>query len=332
MSPRVKKSLAMICCACLLLVVGCSSPVSPPTAVSETTSASAATTPTATKAAQPEPTPTKQPEPRRVGANVAYSPESPLPRLDVYLPATGDGPFPTILAIHGGGFYTGDKSGYSRLAAHFANLGYAFVPINYRLAPTYTYPAQVEDVFCALSWVHANHSTYDLDNEHVFVMGESAGGYLAAMLGTVDTPGDYLQNCPNALPQSDWIQGVVVFYGFYDFTSIDGYPPGDRDKLERYWGAEFSEIAPATLAEMSPVSWVDGNEPPFLLIHGTLDTSVPSWMSEDFAAALEGVGVQTQLLILGGADHAFTLGLWSSPHNTQSREAMEAFLSALSEQ
>jgi len=171
----------------------------------------------------PEPSPTEPPI--RYWSDLPYAPEGGARQmLDVYLPETGDGPFPTILAIHGGGFITRSKSLYSRMAAHLNELGYAVVATNYRLAPKYSYPAQVEDVFCALAWVHTNHATYGFDVEHTFVTGGSAGGYLAAMLGTVDTPSAYLENCPHSLPTSDWIQGVVVFYGFYNFTGIDGDP------------------------------------------------------------------------------------------------------------
>jgi acetyl esterase/lipase len=322
----MKKSLLIVQCAWLLLIVGCAAPASAPTAVSETT----VPRPTATSIPQPEPFPTAvKPD----WLNVPYVPEgSSLQRLDVYLPANGDGPFPTILAIHGGGFRALSKTLYSRLAGHLNELGYAVVSTDYRLTPGYSYPAQVEDVFCALAWIHANHATHGFDNERIIVMGDSSGGYLAAMLGTVNTPSLYLENCPYSLPASDWIQGVVIFYGFYDFMSIDGYRREEVvGYLQPFWGAEYSEIPPETLAEMSPMSWVDGSEPPFLLIHGTSDTSIPSWMSEKFAAELDDTGVDVELLLVD-AEHAFILKPLSNPENVQSLAAIEAFLSARSEQ
>jgi acetyl esterase/lipase len=263
---------------------------------------------------------------------VPYVPEgSTLQRLDVYLPADGEGPFPTILAIHSGGFRSRSKLLYRQMAGPLTESGYAVVATDYRLAPQYSYPAQVQDVFCALAWIHANHATYGLDRDRIIAMGDSAGGYLAAMLGTIETPSVYLENCPHTLPASDWLQGVVVYYGFYDFTSIDGYRASDVDLyLEPYWGAEFSEISPETLAEMSPMSWVDGSEPPFLLIHGVPDTYTPSWMSEDFAAALRDAGAEVELLLVE-AEHAFRLKPLSDPANVQSLEAIGTFLAATSE-
>jgi len=323
----MKKSLLIVPCIWLLLIVGCASPALAPAPVSETT----VPIPTATSIPQSEPPPTELPELRLL--DLPYVPEgSSRQRLDVYLPANGDGPFPTILAIHGGGFWARSKDLYSRLAGHLNELGYAVVSTNFRLTQKASYPAQVEDVFCALAWIRANSDAYGFDQEHIFVLGGSSGGYLAAMVGTVDSPSAYLENCPNSLPESDWIQGAVVFYGFYDFTSIDGYTIGDINlTLQPYWGAEFSEISPETLAEMSPMSWVNGSEPPFLLIHGTSDTEIPSWMSEKFATELADAGVDVELLLID-AGHAFELKPLSSPEMQQSLEAIEAFLLTLSEQ
>jgi acetyl esterase/lipase len=248
--------------------------------------------------------------------------------LDVHLPANGDGPFPTILAIHGGGFRVLSKTLYRQIAGYLNDKGYALVATNYRLTPKHSYPAQVEDVFCALAWIHSNHSMYGFDNERAIVMGDSAGGYLAGMVGTVDTPSLYLENCPHTLPESDWIQGAVVFYGFYDFTSIYGYPAYDvREGLQPFLGAEYDQIPHETLVEMSPMSWVDGSEPSFLLNHGTEDMAVP-WMSEDIAAVLEDAGVEVDLTLIE-VDHGFILKSLSHHANVQSLEAIESFLAML---
>ncbi|MGB3717815.1 MAG: alpha/beta hydrolase [Candidatus Promineifilaceae bacterium] len=322
----MKKTLAIILYLWLLLIVSCTNAAPTSSPVIE----SPIPEPTATSVPPTDAPPTQLPElPRR---NVPYIPEAGLLQtLDVHTPSTGDGPFPTILAIHGGGFSGGNKSSYSELASHFNELGYALVSSNYRLTSTSSYPEQVEDVFCALAWVHENSVAYGFDDERIFIMGDSAGGYLTAMLGTVDAPDLYLENCPHALPDADWIQGVVVFYGFFDFLSIEGFPDV-RSNLQPYWGAKHSDIALDTLAEMSPASWVDGGEPPFLLLHGTSDTLVPSWMSEDFATVLEEAGVEVELVLIPETEHAFIRQHFSSPAMELALNSTEAFLSKVSEQ
>jgi acetyl esterase/lipase len=321
----------------VFFLVGCGTSQATPTPLPEPTQAppELIEAPPEPTEAQPEPTapqvePSPTEPPKRRWTDVPYIQDGlAFHELDVYLPSNGDGPFPTILTIHGGGFQAGSKSLYYLLAKHFNELDYALVSTNYRFAQRYPYPAPVDDVFCALAWVHANNETYNIDNERIIVMGDSAGGYLAAMLGTVETPSAYLENCPYSLPETDWIQGAVIFYGFYDFTSLDGYQEmGVNAYLEPFWGAKYSEIPPETLAEMSPISWVDGSEPSFLILHGTSDTRIPSKMSEDFAAVLEGAGVDVELVLLD-AKHAFIAQSLSSPENVQSLEAIETFLSEL---
>jgi len=310
----VKKTILAIVGGGLLLISGCAAPARTPTPVPTTTI----------------PKPTAAPELSGLpGFAVPYVPDgSHYQKLDVYLPEDGDGPFPTIFTIHGGFFTQGSRIKFSELASQFNELGYALVSIDYRLAPDFNYPAQVQDAFCALAWVHANAATYRFDTERIVALGGSSGAYLGAMLGTVDTPSIYMEGCPHQLPQTDWIQGVVGFYGGYDLTSIDGLPEYlVRVGLEPFWGTTFGDVPAETLAEMSPMSWVDGSEPPFLIIHGASDGLIPSWTSEDFASALEESGATVELLILD-AHHGF-VGELSNPAYVQSLETIEVWLAAL---
>jgi acetyl esterase/lipase len=250
--------------------------------------------------------------------------------LDVYLPVEGEGPFPTILAFHGGGFKTRSKSLYRPLARHFTDQGYALVAANYRFTMGgVQYPAQVEDAFCALGWIHENAANYGFDTEQVFVMGDSAGGYLAAMVGTVETPEFYRGECPHEVPKANPIRGTVVWYGIYDLVSLEGLSSRDQSLLKALMGAPHSEVSNDLLAEMSPKSRIDGSEPPFLIIHGTQDRGIASWLAEDFAKALEQAGAEATLVLLEDM-HGFILQPLSSPTMTAAMEAIDIFLGNLS--
>jgi acetyl esterase/lipase len=286
------------------------------------------------------PTPTELPKMDYEGyesrfiQNVPYVPGgSEDQELDIYFPTEGDGPFPVILAIHGGCFRWETKTNYLRYASFFNQLGYALVSIDYRLAPSFTYPAQVQDSFCALAWVYANADTYGFDTDHIVAIGESAGGYLVAMLGAVDSPSPYMEGCPYTLPETDWVQGIIPVYGLFDFTGTDGYSDWTvQECLEPFLGTTFSDATTELLTEMSPLSWVDGGEPPFLVVHDLSDSLIPPWMAEDFASKLEEAGAETELLLVE-AEHGYLTDdpLWSDA-NLQTQEAVEAFLAALFEE
>lgn len=261
-----------------------------------------------------------------VATDVVYNQDTSRQTLDVHLPA-GEGPFPVILAIHGGRWRLNSKDFYRLYAEHFPNQGVAFVPINYRFVPAATYPAQVADAFCALAWIHANADTYQFDRERVIVLGGSAGGNLAAMLGTVEDHEIYSGDCPHGVPD-DSVAGAVIFYGIFDFTTIDDYPSGTLGAFQGYWGATYDELSPDELAEMSPMSWVDGTEPPFLVIHGTRDTTIPTLMSERFVAALDEAGVPAELLLVDSG-HGFENYPLTFPEQIESLAAIDQFAEGL---
>jgi acetyl esterase/lipase len=165
----------------------------------------------------------------------------------------------------------------------------------------------VQDTFCALAWVHANADTYDLDPDRIVALGYSAGGTLAAMLGVVDdaVAGDgaaFVAGCPHPLPTRNWVQGVVTFTGMFDFMRGAERSAGLGEYLTTYLGVGPDED-PATWAQASPSTWVDGSEPPFLLIHGLEDTGLSPEESKGFAAILEQAGVDVELVLVPDANH-----------------------------
>lgn len=257
--------------------------------------------------------------------SIPYADQSPFQKLDVYLPPAVDKPYPTIMGIHGGGFVARSKALYKLLARYYAQQGYAFVSINYRLAPQDSYPAQVEDSFCALAWVHANQEEFGFDAEKVIVSGGSSGGYLASMLATVDDPQQYLKDCPYDLATEDPVRAAIIFYGMYDLTNMAEYP-GGSEPLEPYLGDDYENVPVELLEEMSPIMHIDGREPPFIILHGSDDNTIPAGMSERFSEELMKSGVDVELVVLPGAGHGFEASSLQGEEMVFALEKIEAFL------
>lgn len=271
-------------------------------------SATHVTLPTATAVPRPSPTPTSSlagPS-LEVLRDVPYVADGdPLQTLDIYRLKGRTGPFPTLFVIHASG---GDKRDMLQVGYYFARRGYAVVAINHRQMPQHVYPTPAQDVFCALAWVHANADTYGFDRDRIAALGHSAGGMQAALLGAVDdaVAGDgavFMENCPHSLSEVNGVQGVISFGGLFDLASAAGFSDGLREYLGTYLGGELGAV-PDTWAQASPITWVDGNEPPFLLIHGLGDVSVDPEQAKSFAAALEKAGGDVELVLVPDAGHS----------------------------
>ncbi len=248
--------------------------------------------------------------------DVAYAEASASQKLDIYLPSSGSGPFPVIVAIHGGAFLMGDKAD-GQLAPMLAGLdrGYAVVSVNYRLSKEAKFPAQINDVKAAIRFLRANAGTYNLDPDKIAAWGGSAGGYLAAMLGTssgVAGLEDMSQGNPD---QSSAVQAVVDWFGPINFLQMDpqftasGIGPANHNASDspesQLLGSALTAV-PELVAQADPTTYITSDDPPFFIQHGTADGNVPTEQSVDFAAALTkvlGAGNVT-LKLLEGAGHA----------------------------
>jgi acetyl esterase/lipase len=257
-------------------------------------------------------------------ADVPYHDDGdPMHTLDVYLPEGAEGPLPVLFALHGG---EESKKSLHGLAGYFVQRGYAAVLPQIRPKDEPDRPLLLQDAFCSLAWVHANADVYGLDPQRIVVFGYSMGGGLGATLGTVDDPSQYLAGCPHSLPESDWMQGVATYAavlstpeaclsaGWCQFGAAVGTGK-TLDEIAVIF-EELSNVRPSEWLDSSelseetrsfahglPLSWVDGSEPPFLLIHGEVDEIVPYGESEAFASRLQAAGVETELMLLPGAGH-----------------------------
>ena len=220
-------------------------------------------------------------------------------KLDLYRQHAPDGqPLPVILFVHGGAWHAGDKA----VAVHtFAmpelmKRGYAVASINYRPMPGYGFPAQIEDVKCAVRFLRAQASRRQLSSDHIGALGTSAGGHLVALLGMADAAAG-LEGTGGWPEQSSRVQAVVDLYGMTDLV----VPPIGAVGRTAHARALFGDEQ--TRKRASPVMYVSGQSPPFLIVHGEDDHVVPLSQSQDLHDRLTAAGALSTLVIVRHAGH-----------------------------
>ncbi len=249
--------------------------------------------------------------------DVAYGKQSESQKMDIYLPNEGKGPFPVIVAVHGGGFSKGDKTekGIASMLEG-VNRGYAVVSINYRLSGEAVFPAAISDVKAAIRYIKANAEKYNLDPNNIAMWGNSAGGNLAALAGTsednISLNGDNTEN----LKYSSEIQAVVDWFGPIEFLKLDeqfaksevtpkmGKRSTNTSIESKYIGGNIAENVKQT-EKANPSHYITKNDPYFFIQHGTADQIVPTQQSIGFSEKLTNVlgKEKVKLSILEGAGH-----------------------------
>ncbi len=223
--------------------------------------------------------------------------------LNLARPKTGNGPFPAIVCIHGGGFRAGTRHGYDTLCLRLAEHGYVAVTVEYRLAPKFPFPAAIHDVKAAVRWMRANAGKYHVDPERVGTMGGSAGGHLAQFLGVTGGVKEFEGNAGNA-EQSSRVACVVNFYGPSDLTKSYGKSVDAAEVLPLFLGGNL-ETARHRHILASPLYWVTPQAAPTLCIQGTDDKYVNHEQAVWIVERLKAADVEADLLSLEGAGHGF---------------------------
>jgi acetyl esterase/lipase len=223
-------------------------------------------------------------------------------KLDLAVPK-GEGPFPAILCIHGGGWRGGNRQDLANTIETFAGRGYVAATLSYRLVPAAKFPAQIEDCKAAVRWLRANASKYHVDPNRVGVMGFSAGGHLSCLLGTSDK-NDGLEGTGGNPEQSSRVQAVVSFFGPTDFTVRNWSDELEENLLVPFIGGAFKD-KPELYKRVSPIAYVTKDDPPFLFFHGTEDTLVSIRHSRILADKLQAVGVAAKVVAMEGEGHGW---------------------------
>lgn len=224
--------------------------------------------------------------------------------LDIYIPSTAKGTIPLIIFVHGGGWLGNDKYadiGYMKnTVAAIINSGYAVASIDYRFATQAIFPAQIQDCNSAVSFLYDNAEKYGFDKKRFALMGFSAGGHLASLQGLSNN--NKIKDFFMAGTTQDFsFKAVVDFYGPSELTSLKS---SEDPKAPEAILLGAAPIARPDLSKIaSPVTYVDKNDPPFLIIHGEKDDIVWNRQSKLLSGWLSAVGVENELLIVQDAPH-----------------------------
>jgi acetyl esterase/lipase len=223
-------------------------------------------------------------------------------KIDIARPAEGDGPFPAVLVIHGGGWRGGSKDQSRGALLEFARRGYVAASPQYRFCPKETFPAQVHDVKAAVRWLKAHAKDYKIDPDHLGAVGFSAGGHLSMMLG-VTGPDDGLEGEASAGAPSTKIHAVVNYFGPTDLSASD-FPEVTRPMIRDFLGASPQD-KPELAAKASPLTFVTKDDAPILTFQGTKDPLVPYSQATRLADAQTAKGVAGRVELLIGASHGW---------------------------
>lgn len=251
--------------------------------------------------------------------------------LDLYVPQGAPTPVPVIVFVHGGGWAVGSRKGLD-FQRYFAREGIAMASIDYRLTPSITFPKDAEDVKTAVRWLRAQAGAYGLDPKRIGLWGTSAGGHLVSIAAL--SPARLFEGEGNS-EQSSAVQCVLDAYGPTELALMDVQTEAERTTLQpinprlarwmahrhlrpfpemhhdlpdspesRLVGAPLQSV-PARVRAASPLTYVSREAPPFLIMHGLADNSVPHHQSILLYEALAAKGREVTLRLIDGLPHGF---------------------------
>jgi len=252
--------------------------------------------------------------PYEVITDLSYVPsDDPNRSISIYLPKQTSQK-PLTLLVEAGDYFPD-------MLRYFAESGYPVIAFNTRRD---TYQAELHDGFCALAWAHTNADTYGYNAAGIVLVGGSMMGGNTAILGLVDDPTPFLEECSYSLPETDRVRAVITLAGVFDYSEQEDFFTGFIGSIRDFMGGT-SEQVPENWAAASAINWVREDAPPFLIIHGEADSNIAPHQSEKFAAALEEAGTDVELVLLAGVNHS------TSVTDRRVFEVMASYLARLEE-
>jgi acetyl esterase/lipase len=256
--------------------------------------------------------------------------------LDLYRKRASAKRLPVVIYVHGGSFLGGDsrmkgsanQNGMNGFAAMLAARGYAVANVNYRLSSEAKLPALVLDIKASIRWLRANADKYNLDSDRFAVFGDSAGGGIAALLGTTCGAPQFQEKLPPRMggsldlsPYSDCVKAAIDWYGVIDMAQLDAMAAATTEvkanlihsspnsSQSMALGCAIGTTCTDAQVQMyNPINYLNtgAGKTAFLIMHGTHDDAVSYHQSELFYNALKAKGISAELKLVPGVGHYFT--------------------------
>jgi acetyl esterase/lipase len=236
--------------------------------------------------------------------------------LALYLPKKRGGPFPAVVFVHGGGWQGGSAIHFSRQSMILAEAGYACVCIEYRLSGEAPFPAQIEDVKCAIRFLRAHAHKYKIDKNRIAVAGGSAGGHLALLaassggVAALEGSGGWQEQSSNVQAGAGFNPAVKIAHK-------------SNSSVLKLIGVDYDKNPDAYRAA-EPETYIDPGDPPVLLLHGTADKIVPYSEAVYYTSKLRSIGIIAELYTDFDVGHAW---FNSSPYLERTTQALLRFIS-----
>ena len=238
-------------------------------------------------------------------------------QMDLLIPQVSK-KLPAVIFVTGGGFMSANRARMPQLRIFLAERNFVVASINYRTVPNSRFPQPIEDVKSAIRFVKANAQKFNVDAEKVFVIGDSAGGYLTAFAAV--TNGDKIFNVGENLDVSSEIAAAVDLYGISDLTKIADDFSDDVQSLYNSAGSVTAlfvngvpafggvdggiKAHPIAAERANPINYITKNSAPMLLMHGTADNVVSPAQTDLLFQALKNRGVEAERYLIPNANHA----------------------------